>query len=123
MRAYHWAFIRRAIVIPAVFALALAVWATATDSAHWSPAPESAAATAAPATAAPLMMAETYAARHGLTDCVTPADADLDAVFLTIPVDDVGTATGERIYRTDLDTALDSAGKRLVLLGCRDATP
>lgn len=69
-------------------------------------------AAAAPA-APPVSVAKDYANAHGLTNCRTPATAELDDVFLASPVDQPGT-----IVEIGLDAALDSAGKRTVLLAC-----
>lgn len=64
-------------------------------------------------------LAREYAAKHGLTSCGSPADAELDDVFLTRNVHPVdGLPYDERIVPADLDTALDSAGKRVVILAC-----
>ena len=64
-------------------------------------------------------LARAYATEHGLTSCALPADAELDDVFLTRPVHPVdGQPYNERIIPVDLDTALDSAGKRIVILAC-----
>lgn len=64
-------------------------------------------------------LAREYAAEHGLTSCGAPADAELDDVFLTRNVHPVdGLPYDERIVPVDLDTALDSAGKRVVILAC-----
>lgn len=69
-------------------------------------------AATAPA-ASPVTVAKDYASTHGLTNCRTPATAELDDVFLASPVDQPGA-----IVEIGLDAALDSAGKRTVLLAC-----
>lgn len=67
----------------------------------------------------PMDLARAYAAQHGLTSCGPPKDAELDDVFLTLAVHplDLQPIT-DRIVPVDLDTALDSAGERIVLLAC-----
>lgn len=74
--------------------------------------------TGANTTINPDQLAHSYAAQHGLTDCTEPANAELDDVFLTLASDLDGNPTTDQIRPVDLDTALDSAGKRLVLLAC-----
>lgn len=69
-------------------------------------------------------LARAYADTHGLTNCRAPEDAELDDVFLTRPVHPVdGQPYNDRITPVDLDTALDSAGKRIVLLACDKEKP
>lgn len=64
-------------------------------------------------------LARAYAAEHGLTSCGAPEDAELDDVFLARNVHPVdGLPYDERIHEVTLDEALDSAGKRVVLLAC-----
>lgn len=66
----------------------------------------------------PAAVAQAYADAHGLTSCGAPEDAQLDDVFLTLPSDANGQPTSSRIVKVGLDAALDSAGKRLVILAC-----
>lgn len=61
-------------------------------------------------------VAQSYAGAHGMTSCGSPADAALDDVFLAMPLDRPGI-----IVEVTLDEALDSAGKRTVLLACQAA--
>lgn len=64
-------------------------------------------------------LAKEYASTHNLTSCTTPDQAELDDVFLTRSVHPVdGQTYNEKIVPVDLDTALDSAGKRVVILAC-----
>src|SRR5699024_11170018 len=74
--------------------------------------------TGANTTINPDQLAHSYANEHGLTDCTEPANAELDDVFLTLASDLDGNPTTDQIRPVDLDAALDSAGKRLVLLAC-----
>src|SRR5690606_19068529 len=107
--------IRRPLIGLAIGAT-VGVVATATGTAEWSERP---AAHASATEAAPQMgLARAYAEQHGLTSCSAPADAELDDVFLTLAADPLGQPTTTRIVPVDLDTALDSAGARLVLLAC-----
>lgn len=64
-------------------------------------------------------LARAYADAHGLASCVEPAAAELDDVFLARNVHPVdGLPYDERIHEVTLDEALESAGKRVVLLAC-----
>lgn len=67
---------------------------------------------------APMDVARAYANANGLT-CRKPADAELDDTFLTIDVDPTTyQPVGNEIVEVGLDAALDSQGKRMVLLAC-----
>lgn len=67
----------------------------------------------------PQTLAQTYAGQHGLTGCVKPEQGGLDDVYLTIKVDPfTGQADGSVITEVGFDDALNSAGKRIVLLSC-----
>lgn len=64
-------------------------------------------------------LARAYAAEHGLTSCGAPADAELSDTFLVRNVHPVdGQPYNDVIYEVGLDEALDSAGKRIVILAC-----
>lgn len=64
-------------------------------------------------------LALTYADAHGLTSCGSPEDAELDDVFLTRNVHPVdGLPYNDVIHEVGLDEALESAGKRIVILAC-----
>lgn len=64
-----------------------------------------------------------YADQRGMT-CRAPRDAELDDVFLTLPVGPDGQVylSVAGVGEVDLDTALQSAGKRVVLLACDHPT-
>ena len=100
------------VVIPTAILAGLAALA--------APNQQHVAATAKAAAPSPMEAATAYANEHGLTGCGQPADADLDDVFLTVPSDPAGVVTDTTVTPVDLDTALDSAGKRVVLLACHD---
>lgn len=64
-------------------------------------------------------LARAYADAHGLTSCVSPEGAELDDVFLARNVHPVdGLPYNDVIHEVGLDEALESAGKRVVLLAC-----
>lgn len=66
----------------------------------------------------PMDVARAYANANNLT-CRMPANAELDDTFLTMHVNPTTyQPVSNRIVEVDLDTALDSQGKRLVLLAC-----
>lgn len=64
-------------------------------------------------------LALAYADRSGLVSCGSPEDAELDDVFLVRNVHPVdGMPYNDVIYEVGLDEALESAGKRIVILAC-----
>lgn len=64
-------------------------------------------------------LARAYADAHGLVSCGSPEDAELDDVFLARNVHPVdGMPYNDVIHEVGLDEALESAGKRVVLLAC-----
>lgn len=67
-------------------------------------------------------LARAYADAHGLTSCGSPEDAELDDVFLARNVHPVdGMPYNDVIHEVGLDEALESAGKRIVILACERA--
>lgn len=67
---------------------------------------------------APMDIARAYASANGLT-CRMPANAELDDTFLTMDVDPTTyQPVGNEIVEVGLDAALNSQGKRVVLLAC-----
>lgn len=65
----------------------------------------------------PAIVAAEYAASTGLTNCGKPEDGELDSTYLMMRVDADMTPTGA-VFEGPLDVALDSAGKRVVILAC-----
>ena len=64
-------------------------------------------------------LALAYADRSGLVSCGSPEDAELDDVFLARNVHPVdGMPYNDVIHEVGLDEALESAGKRVVILAC-----
>lgn len=67
-------------------------------------------------------LARAYADRRGLVSCGSPEDAELDDVFLARNVHPVdGMPYNDVIHEVGLDEALESAGKRIVILACERA--
>lgn len=66
-------------------------------------------------------LAVDYAAEHGLTDCVDPAQAFASGadVVLTVATDEVGTPVTTEVVPVTLDEALDSAGVRVNVAACK----
>lgn len=70
-----------------------------------------------------ITVVQAYADQRGMT-CRAPRDAELDDVFLTLPIGPNGSPYLHEagVGEVDLDTALQSAGKRVVLLACDHPT-
>lgn len=70
-----------------------------------------------------MSVVQEYADQRGMT-CRAPRDAELDDVFLTLPVgpDGMPYLSIAGVGEVDLDAALDMAGKRVVLLACDHPT-
>lgn len=62
--------------------------------------------------------ARDYAATHGLTDCRTPGQAELDDVILAVPTDSTGVVVSLDVQAVGFDAALESGGVRRNLLAC-----